>query len=175
PKDVIVTFKENFYPYQVVFDNIAHPKMTDPQFYKKGLVNKIPNKIMAGPYKVDSLSKEKLVLVPNPDWWGKEPKLDKIVYRQMEDSASSNAFQNGEVDATSVGNADRLEQIKSMEDVLVRRDFQTSTSVYTMGQDSELFSNDAARKAFILGPNHGHRPGLPLAGWYWEQKPPGAA
>ena len=40
-----------------------------------------------------------VTFVPNEKWWGNKPKLDKIVYKQMADTASLNAFQNGEIDA----------------------------------------------------------------------------
>src|SRR5699024_5561446 len=113
-KEAIVTFDEPYYPYESVFSTLEHPKNKDPEFYKEGWVNDLNPDLLAGPYTVDDLSKNELVLVPNPDWWGAKPKLDKIVYTQMEDTAEVNAFQNGEIDLASVGTSGRLKQVEDM-------------------------------------------------------------
>ncbi|WP_372698208.1 ABC transporter family substrate-binding protein [Arthrobacter sp. JSM 101049] len=173
-KEAIVTFKTLFYPYQTLFSNLEHPKNLDPEFYKTGWVNDPHNELRAGPYKISGHSKTQLTLVPNPDWWGEKPKLDKIVYKQMESTASINAFQNGEIDATAVGTADRLAQIKDMEDVQVRRGFDNSVGVYTFGQDSDLFKNDYARKAFALSTDREQLQKIEFEGMDWKEPLPGS-
>lgn len=173
--EVIVTFKNPFYPYQLIFAQIEHPKNGDPKFYKKGWIKDMHPELLAGPFTVAKQSPEKVVFKPNPKWWGDEPKLDKVIYRQMEDSASINAFQNGEIDETSVGNADRLKQISGMKNVMVRRGFAKSTSVYTMGQDSTLFKDKAARKAFELGTDRATLAKIRFQGMNWKEEPPGSS
>ncbi|MGP5195868.1 ABC transporter family substrate-binding protein [Arthrobacter rhombi] len=173
-KEAIVTFKKSFYPYETLFGNLEHPKNLDAKFYKTGWVNDPHNELRAGPYKVGDHSKTELTLVPNPEWWGEKPKLDKVVYKQMESSASINAFQNGEIDATGVGTADRLAQIKDMEDVQLRRGFDSSVAVYTFGQDSPLFENDYARKAFSLSTDRKQLQEIAYKGLDWEEPLPGS-
>ncbi len=174
PNIAIVTFGTKFYPWQVLFSTLEPPKNIDPKFYKKGWVNKFHNDLAAGPYIVKSQSKTEITFVPNPKWWGPEPKLDKITYKQMEDTASINAFQNEEVDVTSVGSADRLSQIKDMKNVLVERGFQTSTSVYTLRKYSPFFKEKNARKAFVLGTDRTQLAKIRFQGMNWEEEPPGS-
>lgn len=171
---VVVTFKKPFYPYQLLFANIENPKNLDPKFYKTGWVDNLHPELLAGPFTVASLTDERLVLKRNPKWWGKPPKLDRVVYRQMGDSASINAFQNGEIDATGVGTADRLKQISDMKNVQVRRGFLTATTVYVMTRSSALFKEAAARKAFVLGTNRRLLAKINFEGMHWSEQPPGS-
>jgi len=172
--EVIVTFKEPFYPYEYLFQNLAHPKLADPTFFKTGWLNDLHPELGAGPFTVDSLSEQRLVLRRNPKWWGEPAKLDQVVFVQMEDQASINAFQNGEIDTTGVGTADRLKQVSGMEHVQVRRGFRTVTAVYTMGRDSELFKNEAARHAFVLGTDRDLLVKIQYQGLDWKEEPPGS-
>ena len=74
----------------------GEPEAADPKTFTQGWVKNPHNEWAAGPYKVDSFSDSQVTFVPNEKWWGNKPKLDKIVYKQMADTASLNAFQNGE-------------------------------------------------------------------------------
>lgn len=173
--EVIVTFKETFYPWELVFPQLEHPKNLDPEFYKSGWINDLHPELSAGPYVVDELSKDKLTLEPNPKWWGPEPKLDAVEYVQMEPSASINAFVNGQIDVTEVDTEDRLQQVRDMEDVLIRRSFDKSTAVYTFGQDSELFKDPAAREAFVRGTDRAQLSEIAFQGLDWEEEAPGSS
>lgn len=173
--EVIVTFDEPFYPFEMVFQHLLHPKNLDPEFFRRGWINNLNPELLGGPFTVESLTEQRLVLVRNPLWWGETPKLERVIYRQMEPSASINAFQNGEIDATSVETADRLEQIRRMNDVQVRRGFNIRTSVYTMGRDSALFQDEAARRAFVLGTDRQLLARIRFQGLNWEEEAPGSA
>lgn len=174
PKTAIVTFAEPFYPYQTLFGSLEHPKNADPKFYKKGWVGDAHNELRAGPFKVASVTDTTVVLKRNPNWWGKPAKLDKVVYRQMESTASINAFRNGEIDATAVGNAERMEQIRDMEGILVRRGYGIGVALYRVGQGSELFSHLYARKAFAFGTNRKQLMQIRFQGMDWDAEPPGS-
>ncbi|MGH3360235.1 MAG: ABC transporter family substrate-binding protein [Nocardioidaceae bacterium] len=173
--EVIVTFKEDFYPYEMVFPQLLHPKNIDSDYYKTGWLNNIDNDVLSGPYVVDELSKDSLTLEPNPDWWGPEPKLDAVEYQQMEPSASINAFQNGQIDAVDVETEDRLQQIQSMDDAVIRRSFDKTTTVYTFGQDSELFKDPAAREAFVVGTDREQLAQIAFQGLDWEEETPNSS
>ena len=150
-QEVIVTFDEPFYPIEGLFADLQHPKNLDPELYTSGWINRIHSDLLAGPFVVASLTEERIVLERNPRWWGNPGKLDRVTYRQMELNASINAFQNGEIDATNVAIADRLRQVSNMDNVQIRRGFDTRTIVYILGQASELFKDAAGRRAFMLG------------------------
>ena len=174
PNEVIVTFKEPFYPYEYLFFNLTHPKNADPTFFKTGWVNDLHRELLAGPFTVDSFSEDRLVLKRNPKWWGATAKLEQVTYLQMESQASINAFQNGEIDATGVGTADRLKQVSGMQHVQFRRGFAASTAVYTMGRDSELFKDEVARRAFVLGTDRELLVKINYQGIDWKEEPPGS-
>jgi peptide/nickel transport system substrate-binding protein len=177
--EVVVTFKEPFYPIEVVFAEIEHPKNADPDFYKTGWLNKLNNDLLAGPFVVDTQTEERIVLVRNPKWWGDTAKLDTVIYRQMDDVASVNAFQNGEVDTTTITGgrqtADTLKQIGGMKDAQIRRGPAISTSLYELGAQSVLFKDPAAREAFVLGTDRRLLTEVRYQGMDWKEDPPGSA
>lgn len=173
--EVVVTFKEPFYPVEYLFAELTHPKNLDPEFYSTGWVNQIHSELLAGPFVVASLTENRIELERNPQWWGNPAKLERVVYRQMELSASINAFQNGEIDATNVAIADRLRQVSGMSGVQIRRGFDIRTAVYILGRDSELFKDETGRKAFVLGTNRRLLAEIDFQGLDWEEEPPGSA
>ncbi len=174
-QEVIVTFETPFYPIETLFMDLQHPKNLDPEFYNSGWINEIHNDLLAGPFVVASLSEERVVLERNPRWWGEPAKLERVTYRQMELNAGINAFQNGEVDQANVAMADRLRQVSSMDNVQIRRGFDTRTVVYILGQASDLFKDEAARKAFMLGTDRRLLATIDFQGLDWEEEPPGSS
>ncbi|MGH3918173.1 MAG: ABC transporter family substrate-binding protein [Pseudonocardiaceae bacterium] len=58
----------------------------------------VPN-YSGGPFLIDDFrNKESVTLVPNPKWYGKRPKLDRLIYRIITDAAQEpTALQNREV------------------------------------------------------------------------------
>ncbi len=174
-KEAVVEFEQAFYPYQLLFERLLHPKNDDPAFFNEGWAGDPQNDLRAGPFMVESYDEEQLTLVRNPNWWGDPPKLDRITYRAMEAAAAINAFQNGELDAVGIGSADQLQQLANTDDVLVRRGFGTSVSVYSMGQDSELFQNSYAREAFVRSIDRRQLAEIQFQGLNWQEDPPGSS
>ncbi|GAB3560666.1 ABC transporter family substrate-binding protein [Spelaeicoccus albus] len=174
PNIAVVTFDKPFYPYQAIFQTLENPKNLDPTFYKKGWVDDPRSALRAGPFTVQSHSKSQITLVRNKSWWGDKPKLDKVVYRQMEDQAAINAFQNGEIDATEISDADNLGQIADIDNVMIRRGFGTAVTLYTIGQDSELFKLKYARRAFAFSTDRTKLAKISFQGMDWKAKPAGS-
>ena len=58
-----------------------------------------------GPFVISKIDQNAQVITqtPNPTWWGDKPKLDKIIFRVVEQSAQAQAFANKEIDAVSIG------------------------------------------------------------------------
>ena len=127
---------------------------------------------------VDSLTPEQVVLVRNSKWWGDPAKLDRVVFRRMEDIATVNAFQNGEVDTTDISATARprtgCASSAACKTRKSRRGFSTQTSVYTMGQDSGLFNDPVVRKAFVLGVDRALLVEIRFQGMNWKEPAPGS-
>lgn len=93
-----------YYPIEGLFGTgLVHPAMEDPAIFNDGLLDTINNDYLSGPYKVDNWDSAQKVLtvVPNENWWGEKPLLERITFRQMEASAARAAFRNGEIDAVT--------------------------------------------------------------------------
>ena len=97
PATAVVTFKEPYADWKSLFGS---------QFgiYPAHLVkdhSEIANGYnwSAGPWKLDHWTKDvEWVLVPNENYWGPKPKLDKVVFKLISDtSAEFQAFKAGEV------------------------------------------------------------------------------
>lgn len=148
PKQAVVTFDTPFYPYQYLFINIEHPAAAaDPATFTEGWVNNPHTEWAAGPFTVDSFDDTQATFVPNDKWWGAKPLLEKVQFKVMDDSASINAFQNGEIDATGVATADRLKVAQAMDKVQIRVNTATSTGVVTFNTKADSLKDLAVRKA----------------------------
>jgi peptide/nickel transport system substrate-binding protein len=173
-KQVVVTFDKPFYPYQFLFANIEHPKNADAKFYAEGWVNDPHAELGAGPFTVDSSDETQVTFVPNPNWWGNKPKLDKVVFKQMEDQAEINAFQNGELDAAGVANADRLKIARGMKDIQIRINYGLSTSVFTLNTKAESLKDLAVRKALTQSIDRKKLAEIRFNGLDWDADPAGS-
>jgi peptide/nickel transport system substrate-binding protein len=97
--EVVATFDKPFADWMSLWSPLYPAKWQDtPQHFNTGYLNKIP--LTAGPFKIEKIDKtaKTVSMVPDPNWWGAKPKLDRIVTRALELDAAVNAFANGEVD-----------------------------------------------------------------------------
>lgn len=149
-KQAVVTFKSEFPWWKGLFDTFLHPKALDNKVFQEGYVNEPHPEWGAGPYKVEKIDPTAgvAVFVPNDKWWGEDKgKLEKRVFQQMESQASINAFRNGQIDATGVATKERLEQIKDMEDIDVRRGSSPASRLLTLNSEGPLLGDDKVREA----------------------------
>ncbi|MFE5307050.1 ABC transporter family substrate-binding protein [Isoptericola sp. NPDC056573] len=173
-KQVVVTFDAPFFPYQFLFLNLMHPDSLDVKTYTEGWVNEPHNEWAAGPFIVDSQDETQATFVPNPKWWGETPKLEKIVFKQMEEAASINAFQNGEIDSTGVAAADRLKVARGMDDVQILINYALSTGVFTLNTKAEALQDIAVRKAVTQATDVTKLAEIDFQGLGWEEDPAGS-
>lgn len=153
-KTAIVEFTGEYAWWQGLFNVVLHPKVAaDPALYDTGYIEEPHNELGAGPYQVKSYDKNAgtIVFERNPKWWGDEGKLDERIYKAMEDSASINAFKNGEVDATLVSNAERYAQVKDMTGITVYRATRPATSLIVLNSENGALTDVAVREAFMKG------------------------
>jgi peptide/nickel transport system substrate-binding protein len=97
--EVIATFDRPFADWLSLWSPLYPAKYQDTaSHFNTGYKNKIP--VTAGPFKIEKIDKtaKTVSMVPDPNWWGAKPKLDRIITRALEGEAGVNAFVNGEVD-----------------------------------------------------------------------------
>lgn len=153
-KTAIVDFNGEYVWWQGLFNAILHPKVVaDPELFDKGYIENPLDEYGAGPYHVKSYDKnlQTIVFERNPKWWGDTGKLDERIFKGMEDSASINAFKNGEVDATLVGNAERYSQVKDMPGITIYRATRPATSLIVLNSEKGPLTDIAVRHAFMMG------------------------
>ena len=150
-KQAVVTFDTPFYPYTGLFNLLVNPKAQDADTFTQGWVNNPHNEWAAGPFVVDSFDDTQVTFTPNPKWWGNKPKLDKVVFKQMEETAEINAFHNGEIDAVDASTADKLKTVRSMDDVQIRIGYTKTTDVLTYNATADSLKDIAVRKAITQG------------------------
>ena len=169
-----VTYKTPYYPWQEVFGALVNPKAADPKTFTQGWVKNPHNEWAAGPYKVDSFSDSQVTFVPNEKWWGNKPKLDKIVYKQMADTASLNAFQNGEIDAVDASTKDDIKAIRSVKDAQLRIGYSTKTRVLEYTGKSKPLDDLQVRKAITQAFDVNTYNNVQFQGLNWKADQPGS-
>ena len=80
--------------------------------------------ISAGPFAVDTLDPvaKTITLTRNPRWWGPRPKLDRIIFKVYDLSATPDALANNELDFYKIGpNVDLLRRAEQTPGAAIRR------------------------------------------------------
>ncbi|WP_246955536.1 ABC transporter family substrate-binding protein [Brachybacterium sp. Marseille-Q7125] len=172
----VVTMREPYQPWQDLFSGTFHPAINTPELFNDGFVDDLHPEWMIGPFTLEKLDtvQKRVTLVPNENWWGEKPKLDKIVWVQMESSATIPAFKNGEIDGTAVGNANRFEQVKDMEGIDIRRSQTMSISGINFNTTKGHLSDIEVRKAIYQGVNREELASIRFNGIDWSEETPGS-
>lgn len=154
-KDVVVTFAKNYPDWPGMFSPL-YPASTNetPEAFNKGWIDKLP--VTAGPFKVESVDQtsKTATLVRDDKWWGQKAKLDKVIFRTIEDTAKLNAFANGEIDAVEIpASASDLKRAKGVPDVDIRKAAAPNWRHFTVNGSSEFLKDKSVRQAVQLGIN----------------------
>ena len=177
-KTAVITMAEPVYPIEQILGYALHPKLQDPEFFNKGYLNQPNNELGAGPYIVDSYDDSQVTFKPNPKWWGDAPKLDTLVFKQMDTQATINAFKNGEVDTagptSSNGSAELLSNFNTMADAQVRRGLGNSIAVIEINSSREALQDIAVRKAFCQAVDPATIVSIVFQGVNWKEEAPGS-
>ncbi len=105
-QDVQVTFKSPYPDWKSLFSPIMPASLNaTPTAFNKSWVN-APT-LSGGPFKVGSIDKtaKTITLVRNDKWWGRAPKLDKIEYITLDQSAQAKALQSDQIDLVDIGSS----------------------------------------------------------------------
>jgi peptide/nickel transport system substrate-binding protein len=156
-RQAVITFKNKYADWQALLNNPLYPKATnsDPKVFNEGWVEKIP--VTAGPFKFEALDKtaKTLTIVRDDKWWGNKAKLDKIVFKAVEDNATADALANGEVDFMEIGaNVNSFKRAKTMTDkVDLRRAGGPNFRHITINGSKPHLSDKNVRQALALAIN----------------------
>ncbi|MCC9308607.1 ABC transporter family substrate-binding protein [Kitasatospora sp. RB6PN24] len=124
PTQVKVTFSQPFADWQSLFyPLLPAAAISTPDDFNKAWIEKVP--ITGGAFKIGSIDKsaQTITVVPDPNWWGTKPKLDKFTYRVLSQPAMTQAFLNNEIDWTGAGRADAYSQLKADPNAVIRTSY----------------------------------------------------
>jgi peptide/nickel transport system substrate-binding protein len=102
PKTVVVTFKNAYASWRDLFGGFygVYPSKLLPADEKaRDAAMKDGYKWSGGPWMLDHWTKgQEIALVPNPNYWGDKPNLDKVVFKIITDTAAeSQAYKTGQI------------------------------------------------------------------------------
>ncbi|MGH3855382.1 MAG: ABC transporter family substrate-binding protein [Pseudonocardiaceae bacterium] len=175
-RQAIVTFNGVNVWWQALFGGLLNPKALDPQVFNNGYIDTPHPEWGAGPYTVEKFDKQNgtVVFTRNPKWWGKKGKLDTRTFLAMEDTASINAFKNGQLDATSVATKDRLAQVQGMSGIDIRKGISLQNDLFTLNSKSPILANPRVRKAVFEGIDRKQIAAITFQGLDFTETPPGS-
>ncbi|MDO5700789.1 MAG: ABC transporter family substrate-binding protein, partial [Bowdeniella nasicola] len=167
--DVVVTFKTSYPDWTGVLLTPYHAEgMKDAETFNKGWIVDVPNNDwMAGPFKFESVdqSQKRVYLVPNENWWGNEPILDKVTFNSLEADAQANSFANGEIDVLPyIIDASTYQTVTGREDAEVRVATGRQWRHYTFNSNVGLIQDQTIRQAIAMGLNREQTTKSDLAG-----------
>jgi peptide/nickel transport system substrate-binding protein len=156
-REVVVTYERPFADWQSIFNGF-YPAATnkDPAIFNEGWVERPLT--TAGPFKFDSINRttQTITLVRNEKWWGNPPKLERMVFRAIDQSAHVDALANGEVDAVDVGpDANNYRRAISIDGVDVRVAGGPNFRHLTMNSTSPVLTDVRVRRALAMAIDRG--------------------
>ena len=174
-KQAVVTFKQEYAWWQGLFGFLLPTQVDSAEVYNEGYINELHPEWGAGPYKVDNVdfNTGTVSFVPNENWWGDEPLLDRVTFRQMESQASINAFKAGEIDATGVASKDRLASVEDMDGIEIRTAMRPSNILITLNSESPHLGDLKVREAIMTGIDRAQLATIRFNGIGYEEELPG--
>lgn len=109
--DITTKFPYSFFLYDMAYITFASPT----QVKKVGNKEYIKSPVGTGPFKVDKyIDGQAMELVPNKDYWGNKPKLDRVVLKPMPEPATRlAALQSGQIHWAEVPPPDAKKQLEA--------------------------------------------------------------
>ncbi|MYR07131.1 ABC transporter family substrate-binding protein [Gordonia sp. SID5947] len=159
-----------------LFNYLLNPKVNTADLYNRGYLQNPHPEWGAGPYTIDSYDPNSGVVVfkRNPRWWGNPGKLERRVFRQMEDQAAINAFRNGELDAIGVGSKDSRAQVITMGGVTIRTAATPQQSLLVVNLDTPILGDRRVREAVLRGVDRNTLARIRFTGLNYTEPLPGS-
>ena len=175
-KEVVVTSTQPVYPLDSLFAGFVHPKVNTPEIFNTGFIGELHPEWMAGPFKLDEYDSaaKTVTLSPNDKWWGNKPVLNKVVFRQLEDSAAIAAFKNGEIDALSANSITPYKQLEGTSNSEVRRGQRLFAGGINLNAQKAPLTDVAVRKAIFTAVDREALRKVRFNGLNWEEASSGS-
>jgi peptide/nickel transport system substrate-binding protein len=155
PTDFTVTFAKVYADWQALFTQVPVPAAiaTDADKWNKGYVTSpLPSD---GPYIMTGIdnSADTFTETPNPKWWGTKPKLDKITWTVIDQTAQGQAYVNGEINAVDATDVDTFDAATKKADSVKESSGGLTWSQVTFNGKSTPLSDLKVRKAVATAVN----------------------
>lgn len=174
--DVTVTYASPFPDWSQAygFDALVKAEsVADEKTFNEGW-SELKPEWLSGPFMIDSFNKTQKVmtLVPNDEWWGKKPVLDKVVWNGIAPDATAQAFANNEIDAFDIGSdPDAYQRATGVADAQVRKAGGPNFRHFTFNSKAGLIKDKTIRQAIVYGLDREAIGASDLAGIDWPVKP----
>lgn len=148
------------YEYTVTFKkvnadwpNYVYPALpsvvtSDPDAFNTGFAKKMyPSN---GPFVISKVDANAGVVTetPNPKWWGPKPKLDKLIFRVVDQASIGQAFANKEINVLDTqANPDVLSQAQKRTDAVIQKSGGLTWTHLTMNGSKPPLDDVHVRKA----------------------------
>ncbi len=155
-KQAVVTFATPFAEWQTIFDPLYPASTnTDPAMFNTGWTQGLP--ITAGPFKVAQIDRtaNTITVVRDEKWWGRKPRLDRIIFRSIPREAQFDAVANNETDYVDIGTeVNAFTRAQSAAGVTVRRALAPYNQHITFnGRPGAILADQQLRIAIQKGIN----------------------
>jgi peptide/nickel transport system substrate-binding protein len=152
---IVVTFKTVYADWIGLFGGLLPASLTkDPATFNTSWKN-APG-VSAGPFIFQSvnLAANTVTMVPNKNWWGDKPVLDRFVYRAIPPATQMDALANGEVDYIDIGpDANAFARAKTLKGVSVHVSKAPNFRHMTFGSGTPIIRELAVRQAIMMAMN----------------------
>lgn len=173
--EVIMTYEAAYPDWTSTFTTVLKAEsVKDADTFNKGWGDILASKDWwSGPFVVDTYDKTQKVLteVPNPNWWGDKPLLDKLSFRAIPENQAG-SYVNNEIDTFDIGpDPDAYARAKTVADGSIRQAAGPNFRHFTFNQKSGLLQDKAVRQAIVRGLDRGAMGASDLAGIDWPFEP----
>ena len=171
--DVTITFKSTYPDWTAIVASgpLRAESVATPEVFNKGWTT-LKNEWLSGPYKVQEITKDRIVEVPNDKWWGRKPLLTKITFRAIPSDATASAFANGELDYYDIGpDPDGFARAKATPNAEIRKAGGPNFRHFTFNTKAPNLTDVKVRQAIAMGLDREAIAKSDLAGIDWAAKP----
>lgn len=174
--EIVVTMKTIYEPYQWVFESFMHPSIDSAEKFNEGWVEKIDNNWLYGPFKLDKYdsAKKTMVLVRNDKWRGETPKLEKIIFTEMDSKAEIAAYKNGQLDLINTRLVNRINQVKNVKDNEFRKAPRAISFGMVINTGNGAVKDKEVRKAIFQAVDRAGVAKVRFNGLDWTEELPGS-
>jgi peptide/nickel transport system substrate-binding protein len=155
-KQAVVTFASPFSDWQSLFSPLYPASTnTNPSVFNTGWTQGLP--VTAGPFKVAQIDRTSntITVARDEKWWGRKPRLDRIIFRAIPTEAQFDALANNETDFVDIGpDINSFAKAQSAAGVTVRKALAPNYRHITFnGRPGNILADEQLRIAIQKGIN----------------------